>query len=211
MGVAARGTRRRSSRRRRGRCGRSSSAAFPEAVEQVDFGNKLLAVGLSMKMRDLVFAIIAPLGARQPPARRRRRPARSRRPDRGHRQADPARQGPLGRGGVVAGAARDRRRPGRRCAGERAPSPASRPRPGARAGSTCSGAADAGELVHRAAWSDGAWLEPESLGGTLASNPAATAWAVDQLEVFAVFPDGELWDRYWDGRAGTSGSRSAAS
>ncbi|HEY7968452.1 MAG TPA: hypothetical protein VID95_00570, partial [Candidatus Limnocylindrales bacterium] len=25
------------------------------------------------------------------------------------------------------------------------------------------------------------------------------AWAVDQLEVFAVFPDGELWDRYWDG------------
>ena len=26
-----------------------------------------------------------------------------------------------------------------------------------------------------------------------------TAWAVDQLQVFAVFPDGELWNRYWDG------------
>ena len=34
------------------------AAAFPEAVEQVDFGNKLLAVGSTMKMRDLTFAII---------------------------------------------------------------------------------------------------------------------------------------------------------
>ena len=34
------------------------AAAFPEAVEQVDFGNKLLAVGKSMAMRDLTFAII---------------------------------------------------------------------------------------------------------------------------------------------------------
>jgi hypothetical protein len=34
------------------------TAAFPEAVEQVDFGNKLLAVGKTMKMRDLTFAII---------------------------------------------------------------------------------------------------------------------------------------------------------
>jgi len=34
------------------------TAAFPEAVEQVDFGNKLLAVGKSMAMRDLTFAII---------------------------------------------------------------------------------------------------------------------------------------------------------
>ncbi|MFL5724958.1 MAG: hypothetical protein ACJ765_04220 [Chloroflexota bacterium] len=32
--------------------------AFPEAVEQVDFGNRLLAVGKSMAMRDLAFAII---------------------------------------------------------------------------------------------------------------------------------------------------------
>ena len=37
--------------------------------------------------------------------------------------------------------------------------------------------------------------------GRSASNPAATAWGVDQLEVFAVFPDGELWDRFWDGRS----------
>ena len=37
--------------------------------------------------------------------------------------------------------------------------------------------------------------------GRWPSNPAATAWGVDQLEVFAVFPDGELWDRYWDGRS----------
>jgi hypothetical protein len=34
------------------------AAAFPEAVESVDFSNKLLAVGLSMKTRDLVFAVI---------------------------------------------------------------------------------------------------------------------------------------------------------
>jgi hypothetical protein len=36
--------------------------AFPEAVETVDFSNKLIAVGLSMKTRDLVFAV-APHGA----------------------------------------------------------------------------------------------------------------------------------------------------
>lgn len=34
------------------------AAAFPEAVEHVDFGNKLLAVGKSMSMRDLAFAVI---------------------------------------------------------------------------------------------------------------------------------------------------------
>jgi hypothetical protein len=33
------------------------SAAFPEAVETVDFPNQLIAIGLSMKTRDLVFAI----------------------------------------------------------------------------------------------------------------------------------------------------------
>ena len=42
-------------------------------------------------------------------------------------------------------------------------------------------------------------MEPESLGGTLASPPAATAWDVDRLQVFAIFPDGQLWNRYWDG------------
>ena len=34
------------------------ATASPDAVEQVDFGNKLLAVGKSMQMRDLTFAII---------------------------------------------------------------------------------------------------------------------------------------------------------
>ncbi len=43
------------------------------------------------------------------------------------------------------------------------------------------------------------WSEPDSLGGVLASPPAVTAWAVDQMEVFAVLADGQLWDRYWDG------------
>ena len=32
--------------------------AIPDGVEQVDFGNRLLAVGRSMKMRDLMFAVI---------------------------------------------------------------------------------------------------------------------------------------------------------
>ena len=31
---------------------------IPDGVEQVDFGNRLLAVGRSMKMRDLMFAVI---------------------------------------------------------------------------------------------------------------------------------------------------------
>jgi hypothetical protein len=31
---------------------------MPDGVESVDFGNKLLAVGKSMQMRDLAFAII---------------------------------------------------------------------------------------------------------------------------------------------------------
>jgi hypothetical protein len=40
---------------------------------------------------------------------------------------------------------------------------------------------------------------PGRIDLVLASPPAATAWAPDQLEVFAVFDDGELWDRFWDG------------
>jgi hypothetical protein len=28
-----------------------------------------------------------------------------------------------------------------------------------------------------------------------------TAWAVGELQVFAVFPDGAMWNRYWDGAA----------
>ena len=53
-------------------------------------------------------------------------------------------------------------------------------------------------LLH-AAFRDGAWVEPENLGGQLASVPAVTAWAEDLMEVFAIFDDGRLWDRYWDG------------
>ena len=33
-------------------------AAMPDVVEQIDFGNGLLAMGRSMAMRDLMFAII---------------------------------------------------------------------------------------------------------------------------------------------------------
>ena len=57
---------------------------------------------------------------------------------------------------------------------------------------------DAHALVHRS-FSRGVWSDPTALGGRLASPPAATAWAVDQLQVFAIFDDGELWNRYWDG------------
>jgi hypothetical protein len=38
---------------------RTIQEAVPGAVEQVDFGNKLIAFGRSMKMRGLLFAIIA--------------------------------------------------------------------------------------------------------------------------------------------------------
>jgi hypothetical protein len=55
-------------------------------------------------------------------------------------------------------------------------------------------------LRHRA-WADGVLSIDEDLGGTLASAPTAVAWAVDQAEVFAIFADGELWNRYWDGAA----------
>ena len=55
-----------------------------------------------------------------------------------------------------------------------------------------------GALVHRA-FDGRAWSAPTSLGGRLASAPAATAWGVDELQVFAIFDDGQLWNRYWDG------------
>ena len=38
-----------------------------------------------------------------------------------------------------------------------------------------------------------------SLGGDLVSAPAVTTWGVDEMEVFAIHPDGALWNRYWDG------------
>ncbi|MGH2452055.1 MAG: hypothetical protein ACRDGE_12480 [Candidatus Limnocylindria bacterium] len=40
-----------------------------------------------------------------------------------------------------------------------------------------------------------------SLGGRLASGPAAAAWGSDETEVFAVHENGQLWDRYWDGKS----------
>jgi hypothetical protein len=39
----------------------------------------------------------------------------------------------------------------------------------------------------------------ESLGGRSVGPPAVTCWSEDDMELFAVFDDGELWDRYWDG------------
>lgn len=53
-------------------------------------------------------------------------------------------------------------------------------------------------LRHRA-WVEGTLVIDEDLGGTLASAPTVVAWAVDQAEVFGIFPDGGLWNRYWDG------------
>ena len=41
----------------------------------------------------------------------------------------------------------------------------------------------------------------EDLGGNLTAPPAVTSWAENEMEVFAVFPDGELWNIYWDGVA----------
>ena len=45
----------------------------------------------------------------------------------------------------------------------------------------------------------GHWTDEEDLGGTCASAPAVVTWAPDAMEVFAIFPDGTLWNRYWDG------------
>lgn len=56
-----------------------------------------------------------------------------------------------------------------------------------------------GRQLFHGAYRDGAWAEPEDLGGRLASVPAITAWADEPMEVFAIFDDGQLWDRYWDG------------
>ena len=60
---------------------------------------------------------------------------------------------------------------------------------------------EAGALWTRS-WREGSgWSADLALGGTLASPPAVVAWAPDEWEVFAIFPDGELWDHYWDGTA----------
>ena len=53
--------------------------------------------------------------------------------------------------------------------------------------------------LRHASLRDGRWSEPDNLGGRLASVPAVTAWGDEPMEVFAIFDDGQLWDRYWDG------------
>ncbi|MFI5199002.1 MAG: hypothetical protein ACHQXL_01350 [Candidatus Limnocylindrales bacterium] len=55
-----------------------------------------------------------------------------------------------------------------------------------------------GALLH-ATQQDGRWSEPESLGGEATSAPAVAGWDEELMEIFAIFPDGQLWDRYWDG------------
>ena len=41
----------------------------------------------------------------------------------------------------------------------------------------------------------------DSLGGSLASTPAVTTWAENEMQVFCIFADGQLWNRYWDGKS----------
>lgn len=65
-------------------------------------------------------------------------------------------------------------------------------------------------LAHRA-FEDGVWSDAESLGGTLTSAPTATAWAVDHLQVFAIFPTARSGIATGTARAGTTGRRSAVS
>ena len=191
---------------------------FPDAVEQVDFGNKLIAFGRSMKIRGLLFAIIAHRTLGQPPAGRRRGPARSRRRHRRHRQADPARQDPLGRGRVVGPGARRDSGPARRAAGWltcRTSSVSGLPRraPAARGRGGLVGRGSDRPVLGRRRMATSStrcsraarWAPDRIARRTAVGPPAVTAWGVDQMEVFAVFPDGELWDRYWDGTAGTLG------
>ena len=45
----------------------------------------------------------------------------------------------------------------------------------------------------------GRWSEARDLGGRLTALPAVAAWGAEPMEVFAIFDDGALWDRYWDG------------
>ncbi len=64
---------------------------------------------------------------------------------------------------------------------------------------------------HRA-WIRGEWKRPESLGGAAAGGIAVTAWAVDEMELFAVFAwDGDAWHE-WESLGGTlAGPPAAAS
>ena len=73
-------------------------AALPDAVEQIDFGNGLLALGRSRAMRDLLFAIIphrAHVNLQLADGANLPNPDGL---DRGHREAHPPRQGAVCRG-----------------------------------------------------------------------------------------------------------------
>ena len=39
----------------------------------------------------------------------------------------------------------------------------------------------------------------ESLGAEVGSRPAAVSWAENEIQVFFIGTDGQLWDTYWDG------------
>ena len=43
-----------------------------------------------------------------------------------------------------------------------------------------------------AVWDGATWSADESLGGDLAAGPAVMSWAANEMEVFAVFADGQL-------------------
>ncbi|MDQ6700898.1 MAG: hypothetical protein M3Z36_12030, partial [Acidobacteriota bacterium] len=40
----------------------------------------------------------------------------------------------------------------------------------------------------------------QNFGGSLASEPVAVSWGPDRLDVFAIFRDGALWHKWWDGQ-----------
>ena len=50
-------------------------------------------------------------------------------------------------------------------------------------------------------WDGATWSSDELLGGDLAAGPSVTSWAANEMEVFAVFRDGQLYNIYWDGTA----------
>lgn len=53
-------------------------------------------------------------------------------------------------------------------------------------------------------WGDGDTMYgPESLGGVILYAPAISSRGVDQLQIFAVGTDHQLWERGWNGAAGT--------
>ena len=39
----------------------------------------------------------------------------------------------------------------------------------------------------------------ERLGEGLASGAAAASWGREEVQLFAIRPDGQVWNRYWDG------------